>query len=745
MTNYFSLNFPRNLVLYQYHVDYNPPCESKRIRTALLYVHEELIGRVHAFDGAMLFLPIRLPNEVTEVYSTRQYDSARIRVTITLRTELPPDVPQAIQVFNIIFRRLLAQLGMKQVQRHYYDFDSRINIPRHSLQVIPGVAASILPYEDQVLLNVDVAHKMIRMDTCLDVMSLEYGRRENMDDVRRRVIGCIILTRYNNRTYRVDDIDFDLTPKDTFKLSNGTDITYQEYFQQHYQVNIRDLDQPLLVSRPTVRDRNRGQTAPIYLVPELCVITGLPDEMRADFQVMKDVAVHTRIPPDDRVARLLSFRNRLERNEQARQEVENWDFQFSEALVEVSGRLLRPEPIIHGGNTRFFYNPQHAEWSSSVRGKKLLVTVALSNWVVLSPSRYKHLAVDFVQTLKMVGPPMDMRFSPPEYIFIDDDRNETYVRALRNCVTPDIQLVVCIASNNRKDRYDAIKKFCTCERPVPSQVVLQRTLCKRQMMMSVATKIAIQLNCKLGGEAWAVEIPFTTPFMVIGIDTYHDSSVRNRSVGGVVCSINQTCTRYYSRVCFQDTHVELVNGLTTICTAALRKYQEVNGVLPQRIIIYRDGVGDGQLEAVVSHELPQVMESFQRSGQECPRVSFIVVKKRIGTRLFSKTNRVSNPPPGTLVDSVITKKEWYDFFLVSQSVRQGTVSPTHYNVIWDDSNLLPDRMQRLAYKMTHLYYNWPGTIRVPAPCQYAHKLAFLVGQSLHREPSPHLADRLYYL
>ena len=24
---------------------------------------------------------------------------------------------------------------------------------------------------------------------------------------------------------------------------------------------------------------------------------------------------------------------------------------------------------------------------------------------------------------------------------------------------------------------------------------------------------------------------------------------------------------------------------------------------------------------------------------------------------------------------------------------------------------------RLTYKLTHMYYNWPGTIRVPAPCQ----------------------------
>jgi len=44
-----------------------------------------------------------------------------------------------------------------------------------------------------------------------------------------------------------------------------------------------------------------------------------------------------------------------------------------------------------------------------------------------------------------------------------------------------------------------------------------------------------------------------------------------------------------------------------------------------------------------------------------------------------------------------------------------------------------------------LYYNWQGTIRVPAPCQYAHKLAFLVGQSVHVEPDIALSDRLFYL
>ena len=49
----------------------------------------------------------------------------------------------------------------------------------------------------------------------------------------------------------------------------------------------------------------------------------------------------------------------------------------------------------------------------------------------------------------------------------------------------------------------------------------------------------------------------------------------------------------------------------------------------------------------------------------------------------------------------------YDFFVVSQAVRQGTVGPTHYNVISDSSTLKPDHFQRLTYKLCHLYYNWP--------------------------------------
>lgn len=46
----------------------------------------------------------------------------------------------------------------------------------------------------------------------------------------------------------------------------------------------------------------------------------------------------------------------------------------------------------------------------------------------------------------------------------------------------------------------------------------------------------------------------------------------------------------------------------------LKKYEKVNGRLPDRIILYRDGVGDGHIPVVCSEELPQVRKAFLDVG-----------------------------------------------------------------------------------------------------------------------------------
>jgi len=58
-------------------------------------------------------------------------------------------------------------------------------------------------------------------------------------------------------------------------------------------------------------------------------------------------------------------------------------------------------------------------------------------------------------------------------------------------------------------------------------------------------------------------------------------------------------------------------------------------LLPEKIIIYRDGVSDGDLKQVEEIELSDLIESFKSyPGQYNPMVSLIIVQKRINTRVF---------------------------------------------------------------------------------------------------------------
>ena len=44
---------------------YSPPVESRNMRYAMLNQHSDLIGTTKAFDGAVLFLPLRITDTVS--------------------------------------------------------------------------------------------------------------------------------------------------------------------------------------------------------------------------------------------------------------------------------------------------------------------------------------------------------------------------------------------------------------------------------------------------------------------------------------------------------------------------------------------------------------------------------------------------------------------------------------------------------------------------------------------------------
>lgn len=662
----------------------------------------------------------------------------------------------AFVIYNLINRKAMAGLRLQLIGRNFFDPGAKIAIRQFGLELFPGYLTSIRQHEQDVLMCTELVHKVMRIDTCYGLFEQCMNTRGPFqDNYKRLVIGTIVMTTYGqNKTYRVDDVDFGITPESTFETKTGP-ISFMQYFLDKYNVKIRDPRQPMLVSRSKARDIRAGMPELVLLVPELSRITGLSDDMRKDFQLMRALAEHTRLAPDRRIQRLEMFNSRLQQCSESSEIFRFWKTELDRRLVEVQGRVLQPETIFFSQNNEHnkISAGEKAEWQSAFRNNPMFITVALNNWTIVVPRMMERRVQDFIGCLKQAAQGMSFMMRDPTIVTIPNDSPVVYVNHLEQIVQKDPQLIMCLVSNDQVDRYAAIKKKCCIDRAVPTQVIKDRTITPKggnvRTLLSVATKVVIQLNCKLGGIPWVIKNPIAS-VLIIGFDLCPDSKDRNKSFGAMVAAMypnrNQHHPNFYSAVNQHSSGEEISNYMAINVVKTLRCFQSLfQGTLPKRVIIYRDGVGDGQLKYVNEHEVGAVREKLEQiytaQGLKSS-LTFFVVSKRINTRLFH--NR-QNPNPGTIVDDVITLPERNDFYLVSQSVRQGAVSPTSYNILYDDSGIGADKLQQYTYKQTHMYYNWSGTVQVPAVCQYAHKLSFLTAQYLHRPPNSWLEKKLYFL
>jgi len=180
-------------------------------------------------------------------------------------------------------------------------------------------------HEKDVLLCIEVTHKVLRTDSVLQIIrAIERAGNFRGDDRARNAAiladlkDTVVMTIYNKTTYHVDDIDFQLTPKSTFDCK-GRSVSYAEYYKEKYGLTITDLEQPLIVSRPSKKDMHRGakEEPPqiIMLIPELCQSTGLTDAMRADFRLMKELSKYLHQLPNEKVKAIEHFMKRLKSTE----------------------------------------------------------------------------------------------------------------------------------------------------------------------------------------------------------------------------------------------------------------------------------------------------------------------------------------------------------------------------------------------------------------------------------------------
>ena len=103
----------------------------------------------------------------------------------------------------------------------------------------------------------EIVKLIIKTSLCIIVLQ---------DKITNELVGTIVMTHYNRKTYRIYDVDWKSNPKCTFE--HGKDKaakSYAEYYTERYKQTIEDMKQPMLVSRPKKKDFHRGMKGPILL------------------------------------------------------------------------------------------------------------------------------------------------------------------------------------------------------------------------------------------------------------------------------------------------------------------------------------------------------------------------------------------------------------------------------------------------------------------------------------------------
>lgn len=429
------------------------------------------------------------------------------------------------------------------------------------------------------------------IEKCLRICQQSGGSYK--DAAANRIVGSVVITRYNNKTYRIDDIAWDMDPSQKFMTKKG-EITFAAYYEERYlndegkPLRVSQMGQPLLVVNASARDKRAGRTDGIVLVPEFCYMTGISDEMRSDRSLMVEMSSKTRLSPAERISRISEFIKRLQKPESQQVLKENL-MTISPEMVHVTGRQLMPKSIQFKNKSS---QPDY-DWTNSLKSnvmyKEMMTT--MGNWSFVYPREYRSNAQTFMQKFLTKAETLcEGSIRKPEYEELDGAL--AYDKKLEDISRKDPSIIMVVLPTNKLELFSRIKKVTLCRsKPVPTQVILHRTL-THKYLDSIMTKVAIQVNCKLGGIPWMCKMPFNG-IMVVGFEV--SNSNKKQSYGAMVASLNPENLggHFFSTVC--ESSQQLSANFGTNIVAALSQYMRIEKALPEGILIYRGGVGDGDV------------------------------------------------------------------------------------------------------------------------------------------------------
>ncbi|KAK1977461.1 putative RNA interference and gene silencing protein [Colletotrichum cereale] len=517
-----------------------------------------------------------------------------------------------------------------------------------------------------------------------------------------------------------------------------------------YGVHIMNPDIPVV---------NAGtREKPTYLPPEVCVVLqGQTAKSRLNSgQTQQMIRFTVRKPWENATSIVQEGLKTAGLSPQTNSLLDQFGISVLPSLVTVPGRLLDQPKVVYKQN-----KPAVRFGSWNMANMQFNIAGSLKKWsyLLISLPGYRDafdasslaaVIQSFGSTLKAAGIVVNPPMKGQRLVLSSPDDAQLDQLLQKAALALDLLLIVLPDSNTPV--YNRVKHCGDSKYGIHTICVVGYKLAKTIGQDQYFTNVALKVNLKLGGNNQLVDssrlgILSEDRTMVVGIDVTHPSPGSSRhapSIAGMVASVDRWLGQWPAVLQIQsEARQEMVSGLTDMLKSRLRLWKDIgkHQALPENILVYRDGVSEGQYQKVIDKELPlrrkaceeMYPPAVQKKG--FPRFTIVIVGKRHHTRFYptreADADRSSNPKPGTIVDRGVTQARNWDFFLQAHAAIQGTARPAHYFVVLDEIfrnryRTIPppfqnvaDLLEDLTQSMCYIYGRATKAVSICTPAYYA--------------------------
>lgn len=539
----------------------------------------------------------------------------------------------------------------------------------------------------------------------------------------------------------------------------------------------------VVLAKPDLAVLNVGAVSdPIYIPMELCTV--LPGQPYRKFltgdQTSQMLKFAARVPNQNAMSiagdgniggtglKLLQLSGRPQ------QGIELFGLSASTKMLTVPGRILMAPTVQYGKKK---VNPFNGSWNCAdqafVKGGKFTswascildlpgrtavphddpqgnASTALTNLLKIQLAKYGLSMGAYIGTNK---------FALSQLTLANRDANNTVLdNIFARLEKKQIPLVFIVLPNDDKWLYARIKYYGDTKYGIHTICSIGEKLAKENGQLMYMGNLALKFNLKGGGVNHEIANTLANPLdastMLMGIDVTHPSPGSAKgapSIATVVASRDRFLSQWPGSLRKQKGKQEMIDEgnaqfgncvnhsiLKEMIVERLEVWRKSNqGALPKKILVYRDGVSEGQYQLVLNQELPHFEAAFlDMYGKPAnwPKMAVIVVGKRHHTRFYATKEEDAdynpqrqkgsmNTKPGTVVDRGITGTTYHEFFLQAHQGLQGTARPGHYVVIKDDIGFNANSLEQVTHHLCYLFGRAPKAVSYVPPAYYADILA----------------------